>query len=186
MPRQMSHRLGFVPFVVLVGSMLACLSFPSESAAGDSVTVGSVTIEQAWARPTDAMARTGAVYFLLKNKGTEPDRLVSVSTAVAGSAQLHTNTMRDGMVHMEPVPGIDIPANGSAELKPGGLHVMLMEPKHQLKPGQHFEMTLTFAKAGQVTIQVPVKPQAGMGGMDMDHGKMSGMDMKDDMGGMKH
>jgi copper(I)-binding protein len=132
------------------------------------------------------MAKTGAVYFVLKNKGAEPDRLVSVSATVAESAQLHANTMRDGMVHMEPVAGIDIPASGSAELKPGGFHVMLMGPKRQLKPGQHFEMTLTFAKAGQVTIQVPVKRQAGTDGMGMDHGKMGHGDMKDDMGGMKH
>lgn len=168
---------------------LGLVTAPGSAAwAADATAVGSLTIEHAWARPTDAMAKTGAAYFVLTNAGDTADRLVSVSTEVAEAAQLHNVTETDGMLRMRPVAGIDIPAKGRAELKPGAFHVMLVNPKQQLKVGQHFPLTLTFAKAGAVTVQVRVEQQ-GAGGMTTDADPMKQDDMggmKMDEGGMKH
>jgi copper(I)-binding protein len=182
-----------VPFrlalALAVGSAFVAV-LGSAARADDATAVGSLTIEHAWARPTDAMAKSGAAYFVLKNAGDTADRLVSVATDVAETAQLHTVTETDGMLRMRPIAGIDIPAKGRAELKPGAMHVMLVNPKRQLKLGQRFPLTLTFAKAGAVTVQVRVEQEGAAGtktgDSDMKHDDMGGMKMDDGMGGMKH
>jgi len=171
-----------VAFVALLGTA---------AWAADPATVGTLTIENAWARPTDALAKTGAAYFAIKNAGDTADRLVSVSTEVAGAAELHTVTNTDGMLRMRHVAGIDIPAKASTELKPGAFHVMLINPKQQFKVGERFPLKLTFEKAGAVTVQVQVARQVvgasgGTGGGAMDHGHDMGGAKHDEMGGMKH
>jgi periplasmic copper chaperone A len=61
------------------------------------------------------------------------------------------------MMAMREIPAIDIPAGGSVELAPGGLHIMLLDLVDDLAPGDRFELTLTFEGAGDVTITVEVR-----------------------------
>jgi hypothetical protein len=177
--------------IVLLAVGLCAAILPAISAAAEDArefTLGSLTIAGPWARPTDKMAQTGAIYFVLKNAGAGADRLVSVSTEVAGAAQLHHVVHVDGMMSMRRVPAIDVPAGGETALKPGGYHVMLLDLKSQLTPGREFPLELTFEKAGKVTVQVRVAhPPAGAGEMKMDgHGADAmKMDGHGD-GGMKH
>ncbi|HLJ20520.1 MAG TPA: copper chaperone PCu(A)C, partial [Stellaceae bacterium] len=60
----------------------------------------TVEVNQAWARATPGGAKTAALYMTLVNKGTAEDRLVSVSTPVAGNAELHSTTTENGVMHM--------------------------------------------------------------------------------------
>jgi copper(I)-binding protein len=61
---------------------------------------------------------------------------------------------------MRQIEAIDVPAGGSVSLQPGGLHVILINLKQPLKQGEAFPLTLTFAKGGTLTIEVPVKSPA--------------------------
>ena len=148
---------------------------------------GNITIEHPWARPTDKMAKTGAAYFTLKNAGAEPDKLLSVSADVSETADLHQNVTKDGMMTMDRVDAVVVPAKGTAALKPGGYHVMFTNLKAPFAEGKKFPLTLTFEKVGKVTVEVWIeKPKGGKSGMDMgemkhDHGAMK----MDDMGDMK-
>ena len=64
-------------------------------------------------------------------------------------------------MEMSPVEGgLEIPAGGSVELKSGSFHVMLIGLKEDLTSGTSYELTLTFEKAGDVTIVVPVQANA--------------------------
>ena len=128
------------------------------------------------------MATTGAIYFVIKNLGTSSDKLVGVSTDVAGMAELHTNVNDAGMMRMQHIQGIDIPAHGSAVLKPGGNHIMLMDLKGQLKEGAKYPLKLTFEKAGTITVQVQVERPDGST-KPMKSGKSG--EMHDSMEGMK-
>jgi hypothetical protein len=58
---------------------------------------------------------------------------------------------------MHEVDGVDIPAGGSAELKPGSYHVMLIGLQQDIKEGDTVSITLTFQNAGKVTVEAPVK-----------------------------
>jgi len=166
----MGTRLSWVTGIILS----ACCLLQLPALAADLPPVAAIVIEHPWSRPTDAMAQTAAAYFVVKNNSDVVDTLISVSTDAAGIAELHTNLNDGGMMRMKHVAGIDIPAHGSATLKPGGFHVMLMDLKGQLKEGSAYALKLKFEKAGEVTVTVKVeRPASGMG--TMDHGAMQGM-----------
>ncbi len=137
------------------------LALPGLAAAGSPD--GGLTVSQAWARASAGMTANGAVFLTIANHGTAADRLVGVSSPVCDSAQLHTHLMTNGVMRMRPVDGIDVPAGGTVELKPGGLHVMLLGLKAPLTMGESFPLTLNFAKAGAVTAEVKVLSVGAMG-----------------------
>ncbi|HXQ51769.1 MAG TPA: copper chaperone PCu(A)C [Stellaceae bacterium] len=150
-------------------------------ALGAAAQQSGVTVSDAWARATPSGAKTGAAYVTVKNMGTAPDRLVAVSTPVAGVAQLHTMIDDNGVMKMRPVTAIEVKPGASVTLKPGGFHVMLMDLKQPLAEGQSFALTLTFEKAGPVETKVIIAKAgaaapAAMGGVNM--GDMPGMSGK--------
>ncbi|HZV20058.1 MAG TPA: copper chaperone PCu(A)C [Hyphomicrobiales bacterium] len=123
---------------------------------------GSIIVGHPWARPTPPGAKAAAAYFTLQNTGSAPDTLMSVSSPVDESAQLH-QTIRDGevMKMREVKGGVAIPPGATVKFEPGGYHVMLLQPKQQFEEGQFFPLTLTFAKAGTVNVEVKVEKQPG-------------------------
>jgi len=132
-----------------------------------------IHVADAKARPT-APGGTGVVYMLVMNHGAADDDLTGLSTPIADKAEMHRTTDMNGMSHMEAVADLPVKANGAVDFGPGGLHVMLMGLKQPLKIGDSFPLTLTFAKAGQVTVTVSVqqikakaKPMDEMPGMKM-------------------
>lgn len=103
-----------------------------------------------------AMGSTSAAYMLLRSRGAA-DTLLGVATDVAEVVELHT-VERDGdVMRMRPVPQIDIPAGGTTALEPGGLHVMLIGLRRDLQAGETVQLTLTFANAGEVVVEAPVR-----------------------------
>lgn len=107
----------------------------------------------------DAAAKqTGAVYMNIANSGAA-DKLLKAETDVAGTVELHTVIEENGMMQMRPVTAIDVPANGSVQLKPGSFHVMLIGVNQELKPGDKITVKLTFEKAGEREIQAEIRAQ---------------------------
>ena len=115
---------------------------------------------QGWARATATKARNGVVYITIKNFSDAGDRLFSAKSLVAKSAALHNHVMDSGVMKMRPVGSLKIPAYGTVIMKPGGLHVMLMGLKSPLVKGGSLLLTLTFEKAGDLTVQIKIM---GMG-----------------------
>jgi hypothetical protein len=113
---------------------------------------------------TPAAMAMGAAYLTITNNGTEPDRLVGGTTAVAKVVEIHEVVNKDGVMQMRPLAnGLDIPAGETVELKPGGYHIMLIGLTRDLKVGDRYELTLHFEKAGEVTLTVDVRPAAEPG-----------------------
>jgi len=131
--------------------------------AGPALADGPVTVTAAWARAGVASAKAGAAFLTVTNTGKEPDRLVAAQTPVADKAELHTHLMDNGVMKMRAVDSIDVAPGAPVTLKPGGLHVMLMGLKQPLTEGGRFPVTLTFEKAGAVTVEVAVQGAAAMG-----------------------
>ncbi|MCA3555256.1 copper chaperone PCu(A)C [Aestuariivirga sp.] len=122
----------------------------------------SVMVMQAYARASATpTAETGAAYVSLMLHG-EADRLIAVSTPAAKMAGLHKTVEAEGVMKMEHVDGIGIPAHGMLEMKPGGYHIMLMGLTQPLKEGGEIELTLTFEKAGEVRVKAKVGGVAQM------------------------
>ena len=101
---------------------------------------------------------TTAAYVTVTNKGSSADRLVSVSCACAASAMFHTTTHVNGMTGMADAPdGFPLPAGQTVVFAPGGNHIMLMGLTCAPKEGDFVDIVLTFAKAGPVTLHMPVR-----------------------------
>jgi copper(I)-binding protein len=154
-------------------------------AFAQATTTAPIAVEQPWARATPAGAMTGAVYMTLDNKSASADRLTGASSDVADKLQIHEMTVVNGVMQMRQLAdGLPIPAGGSVVLKPGSYHVMLIGLKQPLTPGETFPLTLTFAKAGNISVTVAVQAIGAMqdskGGMgdNKSGGGMGNMEMK--------
>ena len=130
----------------------------------------TVRVESPYARATVPGQPAGGGYLKVTNAGKEADRLLSVSADVSKSVELHSMSMEGDVMRMRQVDGIDVPAGGSVELKPGGLHIMFIGLKGPLKAGDTFPATLKFAKAGEVKVTVQVNAANAAAAPAHDHG----------------
>jgi len=156
-------------FFLLVFLLAAC--GPSADLGDPAVSQNGIEIHQPWARSAAmktgmgedshadspaTVAVTGA-FMLIKNTTGQDDMLLSASSDVAAETQIHQTTMSDGIMSMAEVFGIEIPAGGQAELKPGGYHVMLIGLKEELKAGKTVTLRLVFQNAGEVVVEAEVR-----------------------------
>jgi copper(I)-binding protein len=139
--------------------LLALLS-PGLCSAAHDYQVGELQIEHPWSREMPPVAPTAAAYFILHNQGAAADRLLSVASPVAGKVELHQHLHEDGVMKMQQVQSVVVPAAGEARFEPMGYHVMLFNLKQSLKAGERFPLSLTFEKAGMVEIEVVVQKDA--------------------------
>ncbi|HEY5208879.1 MAG TPA: copper chaperone PCu(A)C [Pseudolabrys sp.] len=138
------------PIFIVTAMMLALVGTARAQTSGD------IAVQSVWARATPPGAKTGAVYLMLMNRGGTVDQLVGVTTPVAAMAGIHTEIMDHDVMKMRPLKSVDIAPGGGATLKPGGMHIMLMGLKHPLRRGDHFPLTLQFAHAPALTVQVDI------------------------------
>ncbi len=137
-----------------------CSSHPPATA--HEFKLGDLEIKHPWSRATLPGAKVATGYLTVKNNGATPDRLVSVTAEIAGKTEIHEMKVTDGVMSMRPLKdGIEIPANGEVKLEPGSYHIMFMDLKAPAVEGVKFPGTLTFEKAGTVTVEFAVDKAAG-------------------------
>jgi copper(I)-binding protein len=146
------HKLAFVFIYLLM--LTAC--GPAENSA-------SIEITDAWVRAIDggmgSMDSTASALFMtIQNNNPTSDVLLKVKSDVAAMVQIHFSEVdANGVSSMHEVDGVEIAANGIAELKSGGYHVMLMGLKQDIKEGELIEFTLVFQNAGEMVIEAVVR-----------------------------
>lgn len=149
--------------------LTAMAVFGATAAFAHDYTVGSIKIDHPWSRATVAGIPNGAAYFVLENNGDADDRLLSASSSVAKTVELHTHIKDGEVMRMRQVENIEIPAGQTVALQPGGLHVMLLGLNEPLADGTQFSMTLEFEQAGTVEVDVVVQLMTGGKGGHDDH-----------------
>jgi periplasmic copper chaperone A len=113
--------------------------------------------------------KVGAVLFDITNKTDTADELIkATATSVCGHVELHTMKEENGIMRMREIPFIAAPKGEVVKLTHDGLHIMLMDLKAPLKPGQTFPLTLQFKHAGEKVIDVKVESRAALNKM-MNH-----------------
>ena len=149
------------PAVVKSFVAVLMLVATSAAAAGDA----AIRAHDAWARRAPMLegaaaqggSGNGAVYVTLDNTGRAPDALVGAASDAARAVEVHETVLESGMAMMRPVGKIDVPAGKTVELKPGGYHLMLVDLKRALKPGEVVNVTLSFREAGKVPVTATVR-----------------------------
>jgi copper(I)-binding protein len=156
-------------------AFLACaagLGFGLASIAGNASAAGSsnIVISHPYARATVPGQPSGGAYISIENKGKVADTLKSLSSTVAKSTELHTMAMDGNVMKMREVGDVDIKPSEKIAMHPGdGYHIMLIGLNKPLKVGDHFPMTLTFAKAGKIDVSVEVEPFTSAGDKNAGH-----------------
>jgi copper(I)-binding protein len=125
--------------------------------AQHTVTLSRVTAENAWVREPIAERPITGAYLTLRNPTGKPIRLTSVATPAARVSEMHRMVMKDDQMRMEKIEFIEIPAGGSVELRPGGLHLMLIDLVAPLKAGGKVRIELSFDDGSSLTIDAPVR-----------------------------
>jgi hypothetical protein len=139
---------------------------------------GDIVVEKPWARATPKGAQVGSGYLTIQNKGATPDRLTGGSADFA-TVEVHEMTSENGVSTMRELKdGLNIPANGSVGLSPGGYHLMFTHLTRPLTKGESVKATLNFEHAGPVEVEFSVSGvgAVGTGGMKGMKG-MRGMKM---------
>jgi copper(I)-binding protein len=121
-----------------------------------------ISISGAWSRATVAGQASAAAYLTIVNRGGD-DKLLKVSTPI-GQATLHSTTMDNGVMRMRPLDMLPVPAGSQVELKPGGMHIMIMGVKQPLVAESSFPLTLQFDRSGERGVTVAVRPATSTGG----------------------
>ncbi len=129
-----------------------------------------LTVSGAWARQSPMVELAGAAYLVVHNGSDTDDAIVAADSPVAEAVELHLSSMDDeGMMSMNQVAEIPVPAHGEVTLEPGSYHIMLIGLTEPLLADDSFELTLEFRAAQPQTITVPVLASSPM---DMEHPSM--------------
>lgn len=138
-------------------STASAQSVPAAVTATEASTpAAALTASDAYAFPSLGMNRPGIAFLTLHNPTDQERALVGVSADTwCDHGELHTHITKDGVMSMQQVEKITIPAHGSTTLKPGGLHIMLMGIIKPLKAKDTITLTLTFDD--QTTLEVPTQ-----------------------------
>ncbi len=134
--------------------------------AADNVVVQDPYVRLA---PPNAPA-TGA-FMVIKNNGDKDIKVLKADNPASKVTELHTHLNEGGVMKMRPVAAIDIKAKGEAALKPGGLHVMMIDLKAPMKEGDVVPITLTFDDGSSKKVEAKVvRPMAaGMPAREHKH-----------------
>ena len=154
-----------------LGLLTSISSFQVMASQADDISVSDP-----FAREVPPGAPASASFMTLDNMSDQAIKLVLADSDVSKIVELHTHTNDNGVMRMRKVEYIEIPANGQTVLKPGGLHIMLINPVKMLKVGQTVSVKLQFEDGSSKQVDMPVKSfKKMMGKMNkgMDH-NMSG------------
>jgi len=140
----------YVVLLLLLGTLSTQLIAATDAAS-------SVSVDKPYVRAVPPGQPNSAAFMTLHNSSTSKHSIVRAESVVSKVVELHTHVKEDGMMKMRQVKQIDIPARGKTILKPGGLHVMFLGLKSELKSGEEVTIILIFEDGSKKTIQAPVR-----------------------------
>jgi copper(I)-binding protein len=148
LPSSVVFRLG-------LSLLLACAGLVAVNGATPGIVVAD-----AWARAAPN-GRNGAVFMTVENRRATATAIVSAASPAARVAELHEMAMQGDVMRMRRVDRIALPATGRVELKPGGLHVMLIDLVKPLAAGETVALTLTLDDGTTVRVAATVRETGG-------------------------
>ena len=138
---------------IILGSLALALCFGGAAIHADE----TVMVTHAWVRATAPGQRVAGAY--LEISSAVPNKLVAASSPVAGSVEIHSMQLENNIMTMQKLESLDLPAKQTVKLEPGGLHIMLLDLKKSLKPGDIVPLGLTLQRADRSKTVVEVRAE---------------------------
>ncbi len=158
----MSRILNILLHTAFVAGLMTALPAVSGlvvvSVAAHEFKAGDLLLKHPWTRATAKGVEMGGGFVTIVNTGSQADKLVGASFALAGRADVHEMKMEGDVMKMRQLEGgLDIPAGATVELKPGSSHLMFMKLTAPLEAGTKVKGSLIFEKAGEVPVEFAVE-----------------------------
>lgn len=128
--------------------------------ASPALAAPQVTVTNAWIRALPGQLPVGG-YFTLHNGTAKRLTLSGAASPACGMLMLHKSDTMNGMASMSDVATIDVQAGGTLRFSPGGLHLMCMAPKPEIKRGAEVIVTLQFQGGGKLPVRFAVRGANG-------------------------
>lgn len=125
--------------------------------SGTALADASVSVRDAWIRAMPPTAKNSAAYLVIENRGVQDDELLGATVEGAEVTELHEMVHEGHAMTMRQRESIAIPAARTVDLKPGGLHLMLINLRQPLLAGEQRNAVLRLRKAGELGVQFEVR-----------------------------
>jgi hypothetical protein len=159
-----SGRLAIQAFKACLLALLLPTAMGGAAARAEEYSIGQLRVSSPWTLATPPSATVAGGFLTIVNSGSSADRLVSVTSDVAGKVDIHEMHIVNGVMMMRTVnPGIPVGPKATVTLKPFSHHLMLEDIKSQFKPGEKIKAILVFEKAGPLEIAFNVEPMGSNG-----------------------
>lgn len=151
-----ANKRQFLPMPARVFALVSVLAISPASVMAQQTADGDAMVEYAWTRVAN-QGRASAVYFTVRNTGSEPLRLIDVRTDLASIVTLHkTEVDSKGIARMSAVARVTIEPGAALALEPGGMHAMMIDLEKPLVEGQTFPLRLKLYDMDELIVEVPV------------------------------
>ncbi|HEY8548806.1 MAG TPA: copper chaperone PCu(A)C [Vicinamibacterales bacterium] len=126
-------------------------------ARADAQGAAPLTISEAWVRPAPKAGGTSAAYMQIDNRTAQDVTVSHITSAAAEVVEAHRTRDDRGMMRMEMVPRLIVPAKGRLTLEPGALHLMLIRLRKPLRDGETVPIVFHLADAPAITVAARVR-----------------------------
>jgi len=154
----MITKINIIITITLFSIALSACNKEMEEVSTENIKAAdAITITHPRIRFLPPSQKVTAMYMQLDNNSSLTRELVKIEGSISNMIELHTHKNDDGVMQMDQVISIPVPANGSTEAKPGGYHVMIMGLKKSLSLGEKVEFNLIFKDGSNKTITAEVE-----------------------------
>ena len=153
-----SHAIGcFLLKKCIFWVLLALFSVCLIPAYAAEFELKGITVSNPYLVVFGKHAKSGAGYFVISNKNSDPIILKKV-IADFGKAMLHkTDVDKKGVAKMKHLESVEVPGNGLLKLEPGGTHIMFMNISIEFDKSRKYPVTLVFEEEGSLDIDFMLK-----------------------------
>lgn len=139
------HRI--VVFILVMVLVLSSCAAPAAE---------GVKVRDAWMRPAQ-QGGNGAIYFVIQNHSSQTQEMIGAATDVAEAVEMHESQLSGDVMQMRQLESVSLGPDTEVMFEPGGLHIMLVNLKQDLKAGDEVEVTLHFKNYQDIPLHVPVQ-----------------------------
>jgi len=132
--RQTNRKL-MNPRYLTMTTFLFLLVLPALATA-----ISPLSFENAWIAEAPPASKVMAAYVNIHNSGASAREITAVMSPCFENIEIHLSVNKNGIASMRHQPTLVIPASGTIKLEPGGYHMMLFNPKRELKSGNQCEL----------------------------------------------
>lgn len=143
-------------YSILISTLLAACSTEHEMAG-----CAQLQVTDAWVREAPPGVKVLAAYMHLENNTSKPITVVTAQSNSLARVEFHQSINDDGVMKMQPLPVLEVPANSRLKLEPGGRHMMLFDPNRDYRAGDQLEIQLDCSSQDSKHIALQVKRVKG-------------------------